>query len=155
VSIDQSQAFIAVRNQPYNFTVRAFGGSGTYQWRTQNGSLPPGLSLSTAGPSPTVNITGTPTAAGTYQFDVVATDNATLSFYAFKHYSLTGTNLEWGGNGILTAANIGTAYSTNLSVSGAVGSVTWTLAPGQLLPPGLALSSTGVLSGIPTSNGQY
>src|SRR5262249_59786839 len=83
VSIDQSQAFIAVRNQPYNFTVRAFGGSGTYQWRTQNGSLPPGLSLSTAGPSPTVNITGTPTAAGTYQFDVGATDNANRSSYAF------------------------------------------------------------------------
>jgi hypothetical protein len=155
IGIDPSAPFIAVRNQSYNFTVRAFGGSGTYQWRTQNGSLPPGLSLSTAGPSPAVNITGVPTTAGTYQFDVVATDNANLSYYAFKHYILTVTNLALVGNGNLTAANIGTAYSTNLSVSGAVGSVTWALAPGQVLPPGLTLSSNGVLSGMPTSNGQY
>jgi len=82
VSIDPSPAFTAIRYQGYNFTVRASGGSGTYYWRAQNGSLPPGLFLSTSGPSPVVSITGTPTAAGTYSFDIVATDNANLSFYA-------------------------------------------------------------------------
>jgi hypothetical protein len=155
ISIDPTPAYVAVRNQSYSFPLRAYGGSGNYQWRTQNGSLPPGLFLSTSGPSATANIVGTPTVAGTYAFDIVATDNANLSYYAFKHYMLTVTNLGLTGNGTLPFGNIGTAYSANLQVTGAVGTVTWALGPGQVLPPGLTLSSAGALTGMPSSTGQF
>jgi pseudomonalisin len=48
----------------------------------------------------------------------------------------------------------GTAYSLILNASGGTAPYTWTAASGSL-PPGLSLSSTGVLSGTPTTAGSY
>lgn len=56
----------------YSATLSAAGGTAPYSWSVKSGSLPAGLSLSTAGA-----ISGTPTAAGTvgtpYQFQLQAT----------------------------------------------------------------------------------
>jgi hypothetical protein len=56
---------------PYNKTITASGGTGSYTFAVTAGSLPPGLTLSPAG-----NITGAATSGGTFNFTVTATDTA-------------------------------------------------------------------------------
>ncbi len=53
------------------FTFTATGGTGSYSFSVSGGNLPPGLSLSAAGV-----VSGTPTLAGSYAFDVTVTDTA-------------------------------------------------------------------------------
>jgi hypothetical protein len=58
------------------------------------------------------------------------------------------------GGGDPPAPVSGGSYTHTFTVTGATGAVTWTLASGTL-PPGLTLSSGGVLSGTPTTPGTY
>ena len=60
----------------YNKTIKANGGSSPYSFSVITGSLPPGLTLTSAGV-----LSGTPTSSGTFTFVVQARD----------HYSFTGT----------------------------------------------------------------
>lgn len=53
----------------YSTTLTATGGAGTYSWTKGTGTLPPGLTLSGAGV-----LSGTPTTAGTYTFQVIVAD---------------------------------------------------------------------------------
>lgn len=48
----------------------------------------------------------------------------------------------------------GVNFQQQLSTTGGMGDITWAVSAG-VLPPGLSLSSTGVLGGIPTINGSY
>src|SRR6266702_1028218 len=54
---------------PYSATLTADGGLPPYTWSVISGALPTGLSLDSAG-----NITGTPTAIGTFNFTVQVVD---------------------------------------------------------------------------------
>jgi hypothetical protein len=56
--------------------------------------------------------------------------------------------------GVLPGGTTGTAYSQTLTGSGGTGPYTFAVTAGSL-PPGLALTSAGVLSGTPTSSGNY
>ncbi|HWS95900.1 MAG TPA: putative Ig domain-containing protein, partial [Candidatus Methylomirabilis sp.] len=56
------------------------------------------------------------------------------------------------GKAALPAAVINVAYSATLTSTGGVGPFTWALASGTL-PPGLSISSGGVISGTPTTSG--
>jgi len=56
------------------------------------------------------------------------------------------------GKAALPAAVINVAYSATLTSTGGVGPFTWALASGTL-PPGLSISSGGVISGTPTTLG--
>lgn len=67
---------------PYSQTFTASGGNGPYTY-TYTGSLPPGLTLSSAG-----TLAGTPTASSTFQFTVTATDSNSY-FGSSVQYSLT------------------------------------------------------------------
>jgi hypothetical protein len=58
-----------VSNVAYEQAVIISGGAGPYEFMQLAGSLPPGVSLSTDGV-----LSGTPTAAGTYHFMILATD---------------------------------------------------------------------------------
>lgn len=50
----------------------------------------------------------------------------------------------------------GTAYSATLTASGGLGApYVFSLAVGSHLPPGLSLSSAGVISGTPSEDGRY
>jgi hypothetical protein len=53
----------------YTATLTAIGGVAPYLWSLLSGTLPPGLSLSSAGV-----ISGTPTTSGIYNFAVQVTD---------------------------------------------------------------------------------
>ncbi|MBM3091427.1 hypothetical protein GFB56_11435 [Ensifer sp. T173] len=50
---------------------------------------------------------------------------------------------------------IGTSYNQALSTSGGTGPYSYSLVAGSNLPPGLSLSSSGVISGTPTGSGPY
>ena len=59
----------ATLNVPYNETITASGGNGSYTFSLVSGVLPPGLSLAANG-----NVSGTPTVIGVFFFCITATD---------------------------------------------------------------------------------
>src|SRR5271165_899762 len=59
------------KGQPYNAVLNVNGGSAPYQFTLRSGSLPPGTTLN---PS-TGSITGTPSASGSYTFEIGVTDS--------------------------------------------------------------------------------
>lgn len=61
----------ATLNSAYSQTLAATGGTGSFTWARTAGTLPTGLTLSSAG-----LLSGTPTAGGTFSFTVTATDGA-------------------------------------------------------------------------------
>ncbi len=125
------------------------GGTAPYTWSISAGSLPAGVSLNPA----TGQVSGTPTAAGTFSATVAVTD-------AFNVTASRTVNLVIAAQPTLTfatpnAGQIGVAYSTTFEVTGGTTPLTWSIAAGSL-PPGLTLNTaTGVLSGTPTTAGSY
>ncbi len=55
----------------------------------------------------------------------------------------------------LNDAVVGHSYSATFAATGGSGSYVWSLGSGSTLPAGLSFSSGGVLSGIPTTEGEY
>jgi hypothetical protein len=130
----------------YSQTFVASGGAPPYTWSVTAGSLPVGLSLSSAGV-----LSGTPNASGTSNFTVQVTDNASKT--GSKAFALTvNASPSITTTSPLTSGDVGTAYSQTFAVSGGTAPFTWSLSVGTL-PPGLTLSSAGVLSGTPTTAG--
>jgi hypothetical protein len=128
-------------------TLAATGGTGTgYTWSTSAGTLPSGLSLSSAGVL-SGTLSGTAT---TSTFTVQVTDSGSNS--ATKQFTITvnpGVSITTGS---LPAGVAGAAYtSTTLAATGGTGTgYTWSVSGGTL-PAGLSLSSAGVLSGTLSS----
>jgi hypothetical protein len=128
---------------PYSATLTADGGTTSYTWALNSGELPDGLSLGTEG-----LISGTPTAAGLYNFIVRVDDSAGFDTQKFSIYidsdstpdalTITTTSLP---SGVLYHW-----YGAALEATGGVWPRTWSLADGTL-PPGLGLDSDGVISG--------
>ncbi|WP_236585435.1 putative Ig domain-containing protein [Dyella sp. EPa41] len=138
---------------PYTHTFTASGGTGPYSYSLTTGALPAGLTLSSGGV-----LSGTPTAAGTFNFTIKATDSSTgtgAPFTASQSYSLTvSAPAITVAPATLPAGTGGVAFSQTVSASGGNGSYTYSLSAGAL-PPGIGLSSSGVLSGTPTTAGIY
>ena len=112
--------------------------------------LPPGLSISSSG-----LISGTPTSAGTYNVTVTATDGSGAS---------GSTSFSWtvspGTGGAVTVANpgaqtgaVGTAIS-GLQIQGTDSTSGQSLTYSATgLPAGLSISSSGLITGTPTTAG--
>ncbi len=118
-------------------------------------TLPPGLSLTAGGV-----LSGTTTTSGTYTFTVTAADAAGVANPAVRQFKLQVSPLNITTNSVLGFGNITEAYGPQgngipLAATGNVGTLTWSLDPFNYLPLGLTLSSAGVISGAPTSTGQY
>src|SRR5207253_4359888 len=134
--------------------LQASGGVPPYAWSvtTAATTFPPGLTLSSTG-----QITGTPTAAATYNFTVqvkdsqnaTATTNLRILINAAPPLIVTATALPNG--------TAGAAYpSTNLQASGGVPPYAWSVTTAATtFPPGLTLSSTGQITGTPTAAATY
>jgi len=151
---------------PYTFAFGGAGGCGPalpYQYSLIGGSMPPGLSLSKSG-----QVTGTPAQAGKWSFWVNLSDEDPPSAdwcrpsTAQREFTITVDGADGGsppppnpGLSITTAqlppASAGNAYSLTLAASGA-GTKTWSIAAGAL-PPGVSLSTDGVVSGTPLAPG--
>ena len=139
----------------YSQTVQASGGTGALTWSISAGSLPTGLNPIN---SSTGQITGTPSAAGTFSFTVRATD--TLNQSDDQPLSLT-IDLPAPPNITTTTLPNGTAgaaYITSVTATGGIGNLRWIIiSPGTgPLPPGLDIDpDTGVISGDPTTPGVF
>ncbi len=136
-------------NVAYNQTITASGGADPYTFSLLNGSLPTGLSLSSAGV-----LSGTPSVPGISTFTVVATDTNGCS--GNQQYSLTidCPALTLAPASPLPGGTVGTAYTQTISASGGAGAYAFARTAGTL-PPGVSLSAAGQLSGTPTTAGTY
>lgn len=119
-------------------------------WSLVSGALPNGLSL-----SPDGFLTGTATTSGTFTFLVKAADGGNAANFAQRQFTYVVSPLVFDFSGGLPFANVNTFYTQTLTATGGTGTITWALAAGNPLPPGLTLSTGGVLSGTPTSTGFY
>ena len=135
----------------YSQTIAATGGTSPYTYTLTSSSLPSGLSLSSGGA-----ISGTPSAAGSYSFSVTATDASGAT--GVQTFSLTiassGSSLALS---VTASSNtqVGVAYSQTSSASGGTSPYTFAISAGSL-PAGLTLNtSTGTVSGTPTTAGAF
>jgi hypothetical protein len=124
--------------------------AGAFNWTLTSGTLPNGLTLSAGG-----LLSGTSTTNGTFTFLVKATDTGNATNTASRQFTLTVTPIVITSSSTLPSGTVGTAYSQTLTATGGTGTVTWTVAAGNYLPPGLGLATNGVLSGTPTQSAQY
>jgi Putative Ig domain len=111
--------------------------------------LPTGLSISAS----TGLISGTPSASGTYSVKVTATDSTGATGSA----SFTWTISAASGGDTVTVTNpgsqtgtVGTAVSLQISATDSASGQTLTYTASGL-PAGLSISSTGLISGTPTT----
>ena len=139
---------------PYTDALVATGGAPSYTFSIVSGSLPPGLSLNTS----TGAITGTPTTPGTYGFTAKVTDSLGHTDTATCAILVKASpiDLNCGAcGGVNGKAKIGYFYSDQLTVTNGTAPYTFSLVSGTL-PPGLSLNtSTGKISGTPTTSGTY
>jgi large repetitive protein len=138
-----------VVNIPYSVTLTGAGGSGSpFTFANPGGGLPPGLTLASNG-----TLSGTPTQAGTFTFNVQMTDSASSSTTVQRQIVVSG-GLTVSPTS-LTGGAVNVPYSVTLTGSGGSGSPYTFANPGGGLPPGLALASNGTLSGTPTQAGTF
>ena len=136
----------------YSQSISASGGTSSYSFAVTAGSLPAGLTLASNG-----SLSGTPTAGGTFNFTVTATDSSTGTgpFTGSRAYSLTvNTPTISLSPTSLPAATVAVSYSQSISASGGTSSYTFAVTAGAL-PTGLTLASNGSLSGTPTADGIF
>ena len=134
----------------YSQSVKAAGGTGALTWSISAGSLPTGLNPI----DPTTGqITGTPSAAGTFTFTVQVTD--TLNQFNSQALSIT-IDLPAPPNITTTTlpnGNVETPYTASVVATGGIGNLTWSISAGSL-PPGLDINQvTGEIFGTPTTAG--
>jgi len=129
---------------PYSYTFKPIGGAPPYTYWFLAGVLPPGLSISSDG-----QLTGTPTAAGTYAFDVNGHESSGKDTQA--SFTLTVLEKLTVTTNALKSATVGSPYTATLTASGG-GELRWWVSAG-VLPDGLTLASNGTISGTPTAAG--
>jgi hypothetical protein len=145
---------------PYSATLGATGGygAGTYTFSVTSGTPPSGIKLSTAGV-----LSGTPTAAGTFAFSAQVSSASSNPSASLPPLTATQpfTLVIYPVLAITTAAanpgSVGIAYSQTFSATGGAGiaSYAWSLVQNTTPPPGLTFSTSGVLSGTPTTAGTF
>jgi hypothetical protein len=143
------------QNTIYSGNLTASGGTAPYTYAISSGSLPPGLSISPA----TGAITGTPTTSGSYSFTASAVDakndtdtaSCSLSISAVSNTPTTPLSLSCpAGTGVA-----GVKYSDLLTLTASGGTAPYTYSETGSLDGLLLNTSTGVISGTPTSSGTF
>lgn len=135
---------------PYSHQLTATGGTAPYRWALASGTLPSGLTLTTAG-----LVSGTPTAAANPILVVTATDATGASVSKTLLLTIaaaTTSTLPTILTTTLPNGTVGSAYSAALSATGGRAPYTWEIVAGAL-PAGLSLFLDGRLVGTPTSSG--
>jgi hypothetical protein len=150
--VSAGEPFVARRavgevSVPFDATISATGGFGTYTWAVTAGTVPPGLKLVDGA------ITGTPTTAGSYAFIASVTDTegrkANVTAHILVAEKLSISTL------VLRPASVGKLYAAKLKTFGGVKPATWRLFRGPL-PRGIRFDRTlGTLAGTPKIAGRY
>jgi len=123
-------------------------------WTVSSGTLPPGLALDAS----TGLISGTPTAAGQYAFQVLAKMNSDTRTDTKNLAIVVRDPVAIAGSDPFTAARraqgeVSAPFEAMLVASGGTGTYTWTLSSGTL-PAGLTLAD-GAIAGAPSVAGAY
>jgi hypothetical protein len=137
-------------NAPFSqtFTQTGVGTHTPATFTLNSGSLPAGLSLSTAGV-----LSGTPTVPGSFPITVKVTD-ANGCFGVSTTYTLViACQTITVTNPATTTGTVGVAFSQTFTQSGAQGTATFSTA--STLPTGFTLSTAGVLSGTTNQHGSF
>ncbi|EGD09904.1 putative Ig domain-containing protein,Calx-beta domain-containing protein [Xanthomonas vesicatoria ATCC 35937] len=141
----------ATAGTAYTQNLSASGGTAPYTFALSAGALPAGVTLSASGV-----LTGTPTASGSFNFTVSATDSGAPTTGS-RAYTLVvaGAAVNLPAT-TLAPGTAGQAYSAAITpASGGIAPYTYALAAG-VLPAGITVNSaTGALSGTPTAPGTY
>ncbi|WP_052313401.1 beta strand repeat-containing protein [Terriglobus roseus] len=134
----------------YSATVSSTGGTTPVTLSLVAGTLPPGLTFD---PS-TGRISGTPTVAGTSNFTIQAVDRSDVvaTVTSLRQITITAAGAALTVSGNPPAGVVGTAYSSTLQAAGGTQPYSWAVSSGAL-PAGLTLSTSGVISGNPTTVG--
>jgi len=129
-----------------NFTQS--GGVGAVTFSLNSGTLPTGLTLSSAGV-----LSGTPTQTGSFPITVKVVDsNGCIGIGSTYPLNITCQTITVT-NPVTNTGMVNTAFSQTFTASNTVGAVTFSTA--SPLPTGLTLSAGGVLSGTPTQTGSF
>ena len=133
---------------PYAQTLTASGGTAPYAFAISAGALPSGLSLSSGGV-----LSGTPAAVGVFGFTVTATDAGGCAGSTSYQLRISCAAIAIAPSTV-PGGTLGVPYSQTLSASGGQSPYTFAMTAGSL-PPGITLSSAGLLSGTPTGSGSF
>ena len=149
-----SVALTAAVGVPYSQAFSASGGVPAYVY-AQTGSLPTGVTFNAG----TAVLSGTPSQAGAFTFTIrVLNDGSTgtgIPFTTSRNYTLTVSAPTLGiSPSSLTQPQVGISYSQQLSTSGGISPYSYTVTGGAT-PTGLNLTSTGLITGTPTTAGAY
>ncbi|WP_419746157.1 putative Ig domain-containing protein [Xanthomonas phaseoli] len=151
VTISPTSLPAATAGTAYSQTLTASGGTPGYSFVISAGTLPAGMTLNAAGV-----LSGTPTASGSFNFTVTATDSG-VPTSGSRAYTLTvaGANVTLPAT-TLPAGTAGQAYSSAITpATGGIAPYSYALTAGAL-PAGITLnSSSGTLSGTTTSVGSF
>lgn len=143
----------AVQNQsiapflPFSLANRLEGGTPPYRWSLQSGQLPTGLALNQS----TGEISGIPLHTG-------------VSELALRGIDQSGTQVDSALFTIrvkalvqLTSGRVGASYQSNLPTAEGLPPFTHSIRSSSAgtIPPGLLLSSAGMLTGTPTTSGLF
>uniref|UniRef100_UPI00378343F0 GEVED domain-containing protein n=1 Tax=Prosthecobacter sp. TaxID=1965333 RepID=UPI00378343F0 len=147
VSVTTSTLPDAILGTAYSQTLVATGGTGPYTWAITSGTMPAGLTLSSAGV-----ISGTATTANGVGVNVTFRATDALSCQSTKTLAVHVCPTVTVNPITLPAPTVGTAYSQTFTATGGTSPYVYAVATGAL-PTGLVLNTnTGVISGIPNSN---
>lgn len=140
--------------QAYSYLISAAGGTTPYAWVVSSGTLPSGFVLD----STTGEVTGLTQESGLWSFTVMVTD-ATPDSPGEYVKDLTLQIQPASLLAISTPSPLPTwqadiAYAEVLNATGGTEPYEFDVSAGDL-PPGLDLSSSGILSGVPTTPGRY
>jgi Tol biopolymer transport system component len=139
----------------YGAAIRTLDGSPPFVWTVDSGQLPPGLALGTDG-VPTTEISGVPTAQGSYTFAVRVTDVAGATQVVPYAIDVAPATLAIETRALAFATQ-NEPYGKAITARGSAGPLTWTVTSGAL-PPGMTLTSGAALAtldGAPTQTGVY
>ena len=129
----------------YSETLQPTGGKAPFTYRLIVGTLPAGLQLqgNVLSGTPTANVTANVT------FEIRDANNQVgsraFTLRVLNSLAITTTTLPEG--------DTGQPYSAQLAATGAQGTLSWSTT--GTLPPGLSLSSSGLLSGTPEAAGSF
>jgi hypothetical protein len=145
---------LGVVNQPYSDQISVAGGTPPYSYGVGWGSPPPGVGLD----SSTGVVSGIPTSAGLFDFEVVVEDSASPPNRTSRSIRISiDPALGFSGEPLYDGV-VGRGYYYQIPVYGGIPPYTVHLASGSL-PPGITLPAGSdnrpQFSGAPTSTGDF
>ena len=152
LSIETKSLPDGVVGEVYSQTLKGSGGSLPYRWDIVSGKVPDGLSFSNLG-----IISGTPTTAGEVSFQARVTDQSGQVITSSLSIDINAPpELTVLSPSALPVAAVGVPYRFDLKATAGTAPYSWVKKKKKkfgVLPEGLSLSSDGIISGTPTTQG--